>query len=77
MLFGAAPTITVFGIKVNGMEDGASVSVGPTSTWGLASHTKALNWNQHQGDVSWMPVWYAFFFDNDFYDHPINDLSPA
>lgn len=77
MLYGAVPSINVLGIKVNGMEDGASVAVGPTSIWGLASHTKAMQWNQLFGDFGNAPMAYGMIYDSDFYDHPINDLSPA
>ena len=77
MLFGAVPSINVFCVKVNGMEDAANSTIGPTSIWGLASHTKQMQWNQLFGDFAYAPMGYGMIFDSDVNDHPINDLAPA
>ncbi|MGE5675257.1 MAG: hypothetical protein ACM3XM_15515 [Mycobacterium leprae] len=77
MLFGSIPSVSVFGVKVNGMESGANLIVGPSSIWGFATHTKDTHWTHVFGDFGYTPMITGIIFDNDFYDHPINDIGPA
>lgn len=78
MLFGGCATpIWVAGVKVNGMENGAVVTVGPTNTGGMQNFVKSQQWNQLFGDAGYAPTGWGTIVDTDLYDQPIFSSNPA
>lgn len=72
MLFPLPPVINVLGVKVNGPDSAANVSVGPTGFWGgLDSLNKNTQFSEVNGDFGASPVWYGIVVDNDLWDTPM------
>lgn len=69
--------ISVAGIKVNGMQNGAALTTGPTSTGGITTYKKHMLWVEMYGDAGYAPTLWAGILDNDFIDTPIYTYAPG
>lgn len=76
MLYGFLPAVNVFGVRVNALENGASLAVGPTYIWGVGDQSKNMQFTQLIGDFAYGPLGYGVILDSDFIDTPITDWGP-
>ncbi len=69
--------IWVAGIKVNGLQGGATFTTGPTNVGGVTIYKKHTLWNEVYGDLGNAPTGWASILDNDFIDTPITSWAPG
>ncbi|HWI66693.1 MAG TPA: hypothetical protein VNT75_33180 [Symbiobacteriaceae bacterium] len=72
MLYPVPPAVSVYGVKVNGLENSSSLAIGPTAfVGGLDSLNKTQQFTEVVGDFGFSPMWYGILTDNDVWDTPM------